>query len=52
MDNSGSSLPNLRVAGTNGIDYAYRDTGARDGVPLVLLQHLRGNLDNSDPAWL
>jgi hypothetical protein len=52
MDNSGSSLPNLRGTGTNGIDYAYHDTGGRDGVPLVLLQHFRGNLDNWDPAWL
>jgi len=33
----------------NGIEYAYRDLG--DGeVPLVLLQHFRGNLDNWDPA--
>ena len=29
----------------NGIDYAYRDLGEGD-VPLVLLQHFRGNLDN------
>jgi pimeloyl-ACP methyl ester carboxylesterase len=38
-----------RVAAANGIDYAYRDLGAGD-VPLVLLQHFRGNLDNWDPA--
>jgi pimeloyl-ACP methyl ester carboxylesterase len=36
------------VAG-NGIEYAYRDLGLGD-VPLVLLQHFRGNLDNWDPA--
>jgi len=36
------------VAG-NGIEYAYRDLGAGD-VPLVMLQHFRGNLDNWDPA--
>ena len=36
------------VAG-NAIEYAYRDLGAGD-VPLVLLQHFRGNLDNWDPA--
>lgn len=36
---------------SNGIDYAYRDTGGHDGaVPLVLLQHFRGNLDSWDPA--
>jgi pimeloyl-ACP methyl ester carboxylesterase len=35
----------------NGIDYAYRDLGEGD-VPLVLLQHFRGNLDNWDPALI
>ena len=39
----------LRVTADNGIDYAYRDLGGSD-VPLVLLQHFRGNLDNWDPA--
>jgi pimeloyl-ACP methyl ester carboxylesterase len=44
-----SSLPNRLVSAVNGIDYAYRDAG--DGpVPLVLLQHFRGNLDIWDPA--
>ena len=38
-----------RVGAGNGIEYAYRDLGASD-VPLVLLQHFRGNLDNWDPA--
>jgi pimeloyl-ACP methyl ester carboxylesterase len=38
-----------RVAAANGIEYAYRDLGESD-VPLVLLQHFRGNLDNWDPA--
>jgi pimeloyl-ACP methyl ester carboxylesterase len=38
-----------RVAAGNGIEYAFRDLGAGD-VPLVLLQHFRGNLDNWDPA--
>jgi len=38
-----------RVAADNGIEYAYRDTGD-SAVPLVLLQHFRGNLDNWDPA--
>jgi pimeloyl-ACP methyl ester carboxylesterase len=40
-----------RVAGGNEIDYAYRDVGGGD-VPLVLLQHFRGNLDNWDPALI
>ena len=38
-----------RVTAGNGIEYAYRDLGEGD-VPLVLLQHFRGNLDNWDPA--
>src|SRR6266446_2762076 len=38
-----------RVAADNAIEYAYRDTGD-SAVPLVLLQHFRGNLDNWDPA--
>jgi pimeloyl-ACP methyl ester carboxylesterase len=38
-----------RVAAGNGIEYAYRELGDGD-VPLVLLQHFRGNLDNWDPA--
>ena len=38
-----------RVTADNAIEYAYRDLGAGD-VPLVLLQHFRGNLDNWDPA--
>jgi pimeloyl-ACP methyl ester carboxylesterase len=40
-----------RVTATNAIEYAYRDFGAGD-VPLVLLQHFRGNLDNWDPALI
>src|ERR1700693_84492 len=47
-----SELANTLVSAANGIDYAYRDTGPGDGVPLVLLQHFRGNLDNWDPALI
>ncbi len=37
------------LSASNGIDYGYRDTG--DGsVPLILLQHFRGNLDKWDPT--
>jgi hypothetical protein len=38
-----------RVTAGNGIEYAYRDLG-ESAVPLVLLQHFRGNLNNWDPA--
>jgi pimeloyl-ACP methyl ester carboxylesterase len=52
-DGTYSSLPNKLVRAANGIDYAYRDTsGGESGVPLVLLQHFRGNLDNWDPALI
>jgi pimeloyl-ACP methyl ester carboxylesterase len=40
-----------RVAADSGIEYAYRELGEGD-VPLVLLQHFRGNLDNWDPALI
>jgi len=43
--------PNKTVTAANGVDYAYRDLG--DGaLPLVLLQHFRGNLDYWDPALI
>src|ERR1700733_3317924 len=46
-----AELPNKLISAANGIEYAYRETG--DGaVPLVLLQHFRGNLDNWDPALI
>jgi pimeloyl-ACP methyl ester carboxylesterase len=46
-----AELPNRRVSAADGIDYAYREAGA-GAVPLVLLQHFRGNLDNWDPALI
>ncbi|HMF84382.1 MAG TPA: alpha/beta hydrolase [Acidimicrobiia bacterium] len=43
-----SESPNQRIGAENGIEYVYRQLG--DGtVPLVLLQHFRGNLDYWDP---
>lgn len=44
-----AGAPNRRVIASNGIDYTYRDVGESE-VPLILLQHFRGNLDNWDPA--
>jgi pimeloyl-ACP methyl ester carboxylesterase len=46
-----SELRNELVSAANGVGYAYRDTGG-SGVPLVLLQHFRGNLDSWDPALI
>ena len=48
-----SDLRNEMVSAANGTDYAYRDTGSSAAtVPLVLLQHFRGNLDGWDPALI
>ena len=41
--------PNRTVQASDGIEYAYRDLGSGE-VPVVLLQHFRGNLDNWDPV--
>jgi pimeloyl-ACP methyl ester carboxylesterase len=41
---------NKVLSASNGVDYAYRTTGASEATPLVMLQHFRGNLDNWDPA--
>jgi pimeloyl-ACP methyl ester carboxylesterase len=46
-----SELPNKLVSAANGVDYAYREAGGGT-VPLVLLQHFRGNLDSWDPALI
>jgi len=44
-----ADCPTQKVTADNDVVYAYRDVGAGD-VPIVLLQHFRGNLDNWDPA--
>ncbi|MEU8817311.1 alpha/beta hydrolase [Actinoplanes sp. NPDC048796] len=51
MPSSYIDSPNKLVSAQNGIDYAYRETGS-SGVPLLLLQHFRGNLDSWDPALI
>lgn len=38
-----------RIKAWNGVEYAYREVG-EGAVPLVLLHHFRGNLENWDPA--
>ena len=45
------STENRRIEAANGTTFAYRDLGSGE-VPLVLLQHFRGNLDNWDPALI
>jgi pimeloyl-ACP methyl ester carboxylesterase len=46
-----SELANQRIPAENGVEYAYREMG-EESVPLVLLQHFRGNLDNWDSALI
>src|SRR5258705_7433826 len=46
-----ADTPTKVVGAPDGFDYAYRDVGTGT-LPLVLLQHFRGNLDNWDPALI
>jgi pimeloyl-ACP methyl ester carboxylesterase len=46
-----ADAPTKVVAAADRFEYAYRDVGSGT-VPLVLLQHFRGNLDNWDPALI
>src|SRR3954470_3316414 len=38
-----------RTVSAGGVDFAYRELGARTGVPVVFLTHLAAVLDNWDP---
>lgn len=38
-----------RTISAGRVDFAYRDLGPRDGVPVVFLLHLAAVLDNWDP---
>jgi pimeloyl-ACP methyl ester carboxylesterase len=51
MATSYAGLPNKLVSAPGGVGYAYREMG-EGGVPLVLFQHFRGNLDSWDPALI
>jgi len=44
------TAPNLTIDAANGTTYAYRRFGRTGTIPVVFLQHFRGNLDNWDPA--
>jgi pimeloyl-ACP methyl ester carboxylesterase len=48
------TAPNQFVEAANGVRYVYRRFGTSfpDVLPLVMLQHFRGNLDNWDPLLL
>lgn len=51
MNKSIITAENRTVEGTNGISYTYRRLGPDRpvGVPVIFLQHFRGNIDNWDP---
>jgi pimeloyl-ACP methyl ester carboxylesterase len=51
MTDTYSVSPTKTARARNGISYAYRDVG-EGAVPLVLLQHFRGNLESWDPALI
>src|SRR5258706_15950175 len=36
----------------NGISFVYRETGEKNGIPIVLLHHLRAVLDDWDPRTI
>jgi pimeloyl-ACP methyl ester carboxylesterase len=53
MESSGThQTAKTEFVETDGIRFAYRSFGGPGAVPLVLLQHFRGNLDNWDPALI
>jgi pimeloyl-ACP methyl ester carboxylesterase len=47
-----SSTAPTRYVDGDGVRFAYRRFGEDSGVPLVLVQHFRGNLDSYDPLIL
>lgn len=48
MNNTYINSPTQRIS-VDGIIFTYRKTGSAEGIPLVLLNHLTGTLDNWDP---
>lgn len=53
VSNSLTTSNLLHIDAVTGVNYAYRRFGnATGGVPLVFLQHFRGNVDNWDPALI
>ena len=46
------TAPTQFARATDGVTYAYRRFGRASDVPLLMLQHFRGNVDNWDPALI
>src|SRR2546425_2431727 len=47
-----ASVAETRFIDAGGVRYAYRAFGSEGGTPLILLNRLRGSMDNWDPALL
>jgi pimeloyl-ACP methyl ester carboxylesterase len=45
-----NTVPTEHVVAANGVDFTFRRFGTPSGVPLVFINHYRGNLDTFDPA--
>lgn len=46
------TAPTRFARASDGVTYAYRRFGQASDVPLLMLQHFRGNIDNWDPAFI
>jgi pimeloyl-ACP methyl ester carboxylesterase len=46
------TAPTQFARAADGVSYAYRRFGGASEVPLLMLQHFRGNIDNWDPAFV
>src|SRR5580700_7620832 len=46
------TAPTQFARAADGVTYAYRRFGGASDVPLLMLQHFRGNIDNWDPAFI
>jgi len=46
------TAPTQFARAADGVTYAYRRFGGASDVPLLMLQHFRGNIDNWDPALI
>ncbi len=49
---SALTAPTQFARAADGVTYAYRRFGGASDVPLLMLQHFRGNIDNWDPAFI
>jgi len=41
-----------KTVDVNGTSFVYRETGGKNGIPIVLLHHLTADLDDCDPRTI